>query len=1093
VSTQRRAEEQLSSQFIFVQNLLDVIPNPVWHKNRDGVVTWCNRAFEEYFGVPRGEFIGLRHDMITEDGCNGHCSEDRELLERGGSTAYECEVRTASCRVRHALVSKVALKEDDGSSGGIVGVITDITAQKASEAELKKVEERWNLALSGSGDGVYDWDIKTGRVYLSPRWKEIIGYRDDEIGDGVEEWETRLHPDDVGWVSEELRKHLDGESDSYETEHRLLCKDGSYRWILDRGKVTLREPDGTPVRMVGTHTDVTERRGMQETSERQAREFATLLDSLPGFAFYKNDRLEYITANRTFCDALGVSREDIVGKSDADLFPAQLTERYGNGDKPVLSGTIPVFEVEEEEMTRGGRRITLSMRKVPVKDNDGRTVGLIGLGFDVSRQKAVEEDLRKFIRAIEQTPASIVITDTEGSIEYVNPKFTAITGYSAEEARGKNPRILKSNELSPEVYKTLWDTIKAGEVWHGEFHNKKKDGGLYWEMASVSPVIGQSGDITHFIAVKEDITERKRVEESLKTAKTELEAVNAQLQSSIKRANQLAIEAQSANVAKSRFLANMSHELRTPLNGVLGMVGFLLDSPLTDEQREFARVVQSSARSLLTIVNDVLDYSRMGSRKVTLESGDFDPARVVQEAIDTLAVSAREGGNEVSCVLGPSLPALLVGDAARLRQVLVNILGNAIKFTHGGKIIVGCVVQRMDRYQATLRFDISDTGIGIAGEKMDRLFKPFSQVDPSAERRYGGTGLGLTIAKQLTKMMGGEIGVESEEDKGSTFWFTAVFGRRLEGEKERHSGRTLALWPPLGPEDLPARAKGTRILVAEDHPMNQKIVLRMLRNAGYGADIAANGKEVLAMLEERTYDLLFMDVQMPQLDGLKTTSIIRENEKRTGGHIPIVAMTAHTMEEDRRLCIDAGMDDYLSKPLDIEIMTETIRRWLGDGTRAEEDGAAQRVVPETGERGGKATAGEKSPSDQPAGMEHEKEIRSADEVFDRQNLLRTLNGDEEFLRELVGLFLGEIPDQVKIMQRLSDVGDAEGVAELAHKLKGSSANIRAGALRRLFADIEGSAKRAELNEIAPFLDRFDYEINEFRRACGASSHQEPAP
>jgi two-component system, sensor histidine kinase and response regulator len=289
---------------------------------------------------------------------------------------------------------------------------------------------------------------------------------------------------------------------------------------------------------------------------------------------------------------------------------------------------------------------------------------------DIRRQRAVESDLPKFIRAIEQTPASIVITDTEGCIKYVNPKFTEVTGNTADEARGKNLRILKSNELPEQVYKTLWDTIKAGDVWHGEFHNKKKDGQFYWEMASISPVTDESGVSAGFIAEKEDITELKRVEESLRTAKMELETVNAQLQVSIKRANQLARETQSANVAKSRFLANVSHELRTPLNQILAMTGLLLDSPLSEEQQEFARIVQSSARSLLTTVNDVLCISLTGLRKVNLTATGFAPANVVQEAIDTLALASTEQGNKVYPALSPSLPSLLIGDAERLRQVL---------------------------------------------------------------------------------------------------------------------------------------------------------------------------------------------------------------------------------------------------------------------------------------------------------------------------------------------------------------------------------------------------------------------------------------
>jgi PAS domain S-box-containing protein len=1066
VRAKRRAEDQLEKHVAFMESVFDAMPNPVWHKDKEGLVTWCNRAFEEYFEVPRERFIGQCHDLHLEGECTGYCQLDSNIILTGGPMSYEWELRSPSGTSRHVVVNKVPIGEADGSVGGIVGVIADITAQKTAEEKVKRIEERWDLALMGSGDGVWDWDLRTDRVYLSPRWKEIIGYDDDEIGDSLEEWEKRVHPDDLAGVKDVLREHFEGKLTVYTTVHRMLCKDGAYRWVLDRGKITTRDESGAPLRMVGTHSDVTEQQKIKEASDRRSEEFRILLDTLPGLAFSKNDKGEYITGSQTFCDAVGLSREELAGKTDDDLFPPDLARKYQTDDSRIFGGETDLIEVEEEVTWEGGR-IPVSTRKTAVKDRAGNVVGLIGLGFDISSLKTTERELRKFQRVIEHSPLSIVITNSDDLIEYVNPKLLDATGYTTQELIGKDPGILLAESVE-NVMTSLRAVIMAGGTWHGEVSSRKKNGDRFWEMASISPVLDEFGKIAGFVGIKEDITERKRVEESLRLTKVELEMLNRQLHTSMEGAKQLALEAQAANVTKSQFLANMSHELRTPMNGILGMVSFLLDSTLNEEQREFAQIIQSSARSLLSIINDILDISKVEAGKIGLDSIEFSPMRAVDEAIRTVSIMARSKGNSVASTISHDVPEILVGDPARLRQVLTNLLGNAVKFTNNGAITVGLYVEEIGREECKLKFCVSDTGIGIPADKVDCLFKAFSQVDSSISRRYGGTGLGLMIAKQLAIMMDGEIGVDSVEGEGSTFWFTALFSRRKKRRK-----RVSIPEPPLtvapSHDSIPP---GLRVLVAEDHPMNQIVAKKMLRNLGCEVFWAENGKKAVDMAGKGDFDIIFMDLQMPEMDGLEATSLIRKREEaHAKRHVPIVAMTAHAMEGDREACLQAGMDDYVSKPLEVDLVAAAIAR-----CRFVETLVINNVTPSA-----TSTIEEKAGAQSCSGVGMV--TTSVTDIFDRERLLRTVGEDEEFLQELVGMFIKDMPGHVETLESMVDLGDSEGLTMMAHRLKGASANVRADHLKRLFADIEVAARQQNAEKARTLLSDFPRTFGEFTAVC----------
>lgn len=743
----------------------------------------------------------------------------------------------------------------------------------------------------------------------------------------------------------------------------------------------------------------------------------------------------------------------LLGYAEAEMLGHDVTDFVANPDKSIvavkakLAGGVAVGEAYERQFRRrDGSVIDVLITDSLIEKADGSISGIRSSIQDNTARKRTEARLRQLSQAVEQCPVSIVITDLDGRIEYTNPQFSLVTGYTAEEALGQNPRLLKSGKMSLEAYQELWKTITSGDTWRGEFHNRRKSGELYWEEANISPISDAQGHPTHYLAVKQDISARKEFERELKEAKESAEA---------------------AARAKSEFLANMSHEIRTPMNGVIGMVGLLLDTKLDAEQKQFAEAVSSSAEHLMVVINDILDFSKIEAGKLTFEELDFDLVDSIEGALDMLAERAQRKGIELLDSVEPMTPVHLRGDPGRLRQILTNLLGNAIKFTEHGEVVLRVSLSEETPTHALVRFEITDTGIGIPHHVQERLFQSFSQADNSTTRKYGGTGLGLAISKQLVGLMHGEIGVQSEEGSGATFWFTARFEKQSGEVKPRHEvdhnlfdlrvlvvddnatnrqilrhqifawkmqkgsaagghealkllreaaaqgqpydialldmqmpemdGMSLAqaikadptiaatrliMLTSLGhrfsklelqsfgidaylvkpvkqsrlydtivtvigqakavnalvetpvaptPETAPP-LPSIRVLVAEDNPVNQKIAAAQLKKLGCTVDVVANGIEVLECLPKLKYEVIFMDCQMPEMDGYEASRAIRKREVDPSKICPwkspvfIIAMTANAMQGDREKCLAAGMDDYVSKPVRLSELQAALSR-----------------------------------------------------------------------------------------------------------------------------------------------------------------------
>lgn len=687
------------------------------------------------------------------------------------------------------------------------------------------------------------------------------------------------------------------------------------------------------------------------------------------------------------------------------------------------------------------------------------------LEADLEQSKSVNQTLTLLSLVASKTDNAVIIMDGNGLVTWANDAFIRMTGYAAQDAVGARPDILLTGpQTSRDSVKQLEQAFKLGHGVAEEFLQYRREGSTSWISLSLTPVHDDEGAVTRWIGIGADIAKRKEAERALKTARD---------------------AAETASQLKGEFLANISHEIRTPMNAIIGMTDLTLCTELDDDQRDYLTTVKQSAESLLELLNDVLDLSKIESGRLEIDELPFAPDSVVMDTLKPLAFVAKQKGLQLSVDISADVPPYIVGDALRLRQILINLVGNAIKFTSEGKVEVSVETQWQADNEVGLHFTVTDTGVGIAADKLDRIFEAFGQADSSVTRQFGGTGLGLAITSELLRLMKGRVWVQSEAGKGSRFHFTLKSRLATSAEQAKLEANSKAAANTVRDNRFGTAVRPLKVLVADDHPANRQLIARILEKRGHSMQFAKNGHEVLSLFDNSDCDVILMDVQMPDMGGFAATAAIRDRERETQTHMPIIAVTAHAMQSDREACLAAGMDAYLSKPISAMDLITLVDSLSNNQTNVSVTAATAKGFVAIGDTQDLSQIASVTSS---TALKAEENPVAIDSTMTFAAALERLDNDDELLFEQMQFFLNDGPTLLQMVQTAIDGKNGPGLQIASHRLKNLCATFDDNATACVCGQMETAAACEDWNVISPNASKLKAGVTQLiaavRKFCG---------